>query len=132
MELVVCVAAVDEAAAAALEPELELPLVAPVAAMRASRSAAVVQVMLVPAELTNGRAAQLCAQDQSQEIVVEVTNYSHQARAARLGDELAVDTLSKLVVYAGILTGLARGVRGQGLELVAEGEERATGVSGYT
>ena len=40
-------------------PESELPEVAPVAAMRASRSAAVVQVMLVPAELTSGRAAQL-------------------------------------------------------------------------
>ena len=35
------------------------PAFAPVAAMRASRSAAVVQVMLVPAELTRGRAAQL-------------------------------------------------------------------------
>jgi hypothetical protein len=32
---------------------------APVAAMRASRSAAVVQVMLVPALLTRGRAAQV-------------------------------------------------------------------------
>ena len=35
------------------------PAFAPVAAMRASRSAAVVQVMLVPAEFTRGRAAQL-------------------------------------------------------------------------
>ncbi len=35
------------------------PAVAPVAAMRASRSAAVSHVILVPAELTRGRAAQL-------------------------------------------------------------------------
>lgn len=39
--------------------EEEEPDVAPVAAIRASRSAWVVHVMLVPAELTRGRAAQL-------------------------------------------------------------------------
>ena len=51
---------------AAAEEDAALPVaalldasVAPVAAMRASRSAAVVQVMLVPAELTRGKAAQL-------------------------------------------------------------------------
>lgn len=36
-----------------------VPLVAPVAAMRAFRSVCVVQVILVPGELTNGNAAQL-------------------------------------------------------------------------
>ena len=65
-------AATDEEAAAADEepadaeltaappPAALLPVaVAPVAAMRASRSAAVVHVTLVPAELTRGSAAQL-------------------------------------------------------------------------
>ena len=69
---------VEAAAAAVPLAALSLPLVvvapvlvplpvdaavAPVAAMRASRSAAVVQVTLVPAELTSGRAAQLIGSD---------------------------------------------------------------------
>ena len=57
----------DEAALAVAEPVAELlpdesapPVVAPVAAIRASRSDWVVQVTLVPALLTRGKAAQLC------------------------------------------------------------------------
>ena len=52
-------AALLELAAALLEEPEAAPVVAPVAAIRASRSAAVVQVTLVPAELTRGSAAQL-------------------------------------------------------------------------
>ena len=44
---------------------------------------------------------------------------SHKARAARLGNELAVDALSELVVHAGIFASLAGRARSQGLELVA-------------
>ena len=46
-------------ALAAPEAAPELAAVAPVAAMRASRSAGVVQVTVVPAESTSGRAAHL-------------------------------------------------------------------------
>ena len=52
--------AVEVADEDTLSEVVALPEVAPVAAMRASRSTAVVQVMLVPAEFTNGSAAQLC------------------------------------------------------------------------
>ena len=61
---------------------------------------------------------------------------SHEAASAGLEDELAVDALRELVVHAGVLAGLARGVLVQALELVAaqykaeEGTKRA-GVSGY-
>ena len=49
---------------------------APVAAMRASRSAAVVQVMLVPAELTRGSAAQLSCETERRQLQfhAETTN----------------------------------------------------------
>ena len=55
------VAEVSEPAleAAAVDPSPVIPPVAPVAAIRASASAVVVQVMLVPAELTKGNAAQI-------------------------------------------------------------------------
>jgi len=52
-------AAAEEAGAGAAEPLAELAPVAPVAAMRASLSASVEQVTLVPALLTSGRATQV-------------------------------------------------------------------------
>ena len=103
------------------EPELELPEVAPVAAMRASRSAAVVQVMLVPAEFTNGSAAQLRWTPLNSEITIDRRDkyYSHEAASARSEGELAVHALGELAVDARVLARGAGRVGGETLELRA-------------
>ena len=102
------------------EPELELPEVAPVAAMRASRSAAVVQVMLVPAEFTNGSAAQLrWTPVRLRGIIDHKDKYSHEAASARSEGELAVHALGELAVHARVLARSAGRVGGETLKLGA-------------
>ncbi len=140
-------AAVDEAAALPL-PALSPPLapfpaggaaggaaaaVAPVAAIRASRSAAVVQVTLVPAELTNGSAAQLEKEGRiSRGTEALAQNHVHGSATAGLEDELATHALCELVVHTGDVASVASRGRCQRLELVAVCQETSAATRSQT
>lgn len=91
-------------------PELPLEEVAPVAAIRASRSAAVVQVILVPAEFTRGRAAQLvmhCHTYVSRDPTSITRKHAHKTASARCQDEFPAHTLSEFVVDTGVFARIA-------------------------
>lgn len=83
--------------------------------MRASTSACVSQVMLVPALLTKGREAQLSSTI-SHSWTLEQRENLHRAAGAGLEDELATHTLCELSVHTGVLACGARAARGEGLE----------------
>jgi hypothetical protein len=85
--------------------------------MRASRSACVVQVMLVPAELTLGSAAQL--EDIQNMSEFDICRDPHCRGSTGLENEFAADTLRKGRAHAGVLALRARAGGGEGLELVA-------------
>ena len=94
-----------------------VPLVAPVAARRAFRSACDVQAILVPAELTNGNAAQLmidgslaCREKHRQDL--------HQTGTTGRQDILSVDTLGELTFDTSVARGAGR-VSSQCRELIA-------------
>ena len=95
--------------------------VAPVAAIRASRSAAVVHVTLVPAELTRGSAAQLegWAVESAKKSDVFRREDPHQTTGAGCNGELAVGALRERIVNARDLAVRASRGGGERLELVA-------------
>ncbi len=89
--------------------------------MRASRSATVVQVMLVPAELTKGKAAQLMKSTSAIDYASSNRSSmdSRQATSAGRSDKLAVHALCELCPDTGILTRSTRRARAERGELLA-------------
>lgn len=83
------------------------------AAIRASRSDCVVQVMLVPGALVEGREAQLGRRDMSHFTLNMGYTRLHGRRSTGLENKFATNTLGKLLVHTGVLT---RGTRTVGRE----------------